>query len=280
MEKTKSRNSKKKCKVIGVVSFKGGVGKTSCTANLACALANMNKRVLAVDSNFSSPNLALNFGLLSPQITLRDALANKAKIEDAIHIHESNVHIIPGSPIFGKFNLNRFRESINRVRNLYDFILLDCSPSLNHELVASLMASDEILIVSTSDYPTLMSTMRAAKISKDKRVNVKGIILNRTRGRKFELSKQEIEEATGLPVIAVLPEDEKAIESSSNLMPILLYLPYRKISQEYRRIAALISNEEYIPETVLSKAKDFMTDRYSKYNAQFKDFLQKKFERQ
>lgn len=276
---TRNKNSKKKCKVLGVVSFKGGVGKTSCTANLACALAGLNKRVLAVDSNFSSPNLALNFGLLNPQITLRDALANKARIEDAIHIHESNVHIIPGSPIFGRFNPNRFREKINKVRNLYDFILLDCSPSLNHELVASLMASDEILIVSTSDYPTLMSTMRAAKISKDRRVNVRGIILNRTRGKEFELSKQEIEEATGLPVIATLPEDEKAIESSSNLMPILLYLPYRKISQEYRRIAALISNEEYMPETFLSRAKGFMTDRYARYNTQFRDFLQRKFDK-
>lgn len=274
IKKEKRKNSEKKCKVIGIVSFKGGVGKTSCTANLACALAKLNKKVLAVDSNFSSPNLGLNFGLLSPLVTLKDAITEKAGIEEAIHIHDSNVHIIPGSPFYEKFEAGRLRQEINKLKSLYEFVLLDCSPSLNHELVASLIACDELFIVSTSDYPTLIATMRAAKIAKDKKVNVKGIILNRIRGKKFELSKEEVEETTGLPVISILPEDEKVIESSANLIPLLVLSPYRKVSREYKKLAAVISGERYVPETLFTRMRDFIVD---KYDIQAKEFIRGKF---
>lgn len=266
----KPRRISKRCNVIGVVSFKGGVGKTSCAANLACALANLNKKVLVVDSNFSSPNLALHFGLVNPKITLKDVLSNKARIEDSIYIHNSNVHILPTAPLHSTLDVGKFKQSIDSLKKEYEFILLDCSPSLNNELVAALTASDEIVVVSTSDYPTLISTMRAAKISKENNVKVRGIILNRVRNKRFELSKKDIEEATGLPVIATLPEDEKAIESSANLMPLLLYSPYRKVADEYKRIAAILANSEYVPVSFWGRIKSIA----NKY--EFTNFFPKK----
>ncbi|MFH1249035.1 MAG: AAA family ATPase [archaeon] len=236
-------------RIISIVSFKGGVGKTSFAANLACALSSIKKKTIVVDSNFSSPHLALHFGLINPTSTLNDVLCKKSKIEDAIHIHESNVHIIPNYPSTMD-NPSLFKNEIKKLKCLYDYVILDCSPSFNNELIVSLGVSDEMIIVSTADYPSLVSTRWAAKIARAKNVNVRGIILNRVRNKKFEISKGDIEEATGLPVIATIPESMQALEASSMLMPVFVNNPYGNFAQNYKQIASIVAGEEYIADSM------------------------------
>ena len=130
-------------KVIGIIAIKGGVGKTSCSANLGAALAyEFNKRVLLVDANFSAPNLALHFGLADPEATLHDTLSNKANIGDAIYEYDKNLHIIPGSMLNEKINPFKLREKLHKLKDLYDVIIIDSSPNLNNEILATMLASD------------------------------------------------------------------------------------------------------------------------------------------
>ena len=73
-------------KIIGIISIKGGVGKTSVVIALGAAMANeFDKKVLLVDGNFSAPNLALHLGLINPEITLHHVLNNRANAENAIY---------------------------------------------------------------------------------------------------------------------------------------------------------------------------------------------------
>ncbi|MEK6860779.1 MAG: AAA family ATPase [Nanoarchaeota archaeon] len=233
-------------KVIGIIAIKGGVGKTSCSANLGAALAyEFNKRVLLVDANFSAPNLALHFGLADPEATLHDTLSNKAKIGDAIYEYDKNLHIIPGSMLNEKINPFKLREKLHKLKDLYDVIIIDSSPNLNNEILATMLASDELFVVTSPDFPTLSCTMHAVKVAKQRKTPISGLILNRTRNKGFELTLEDIEKNTGVPIVAVLKDDIKVLESVANTKPVVVHSPLSDVSIEYKKLAAAIVNEDY-----------------------------------
>ncbi|MFH1249028.1 MAG: AAA family ATPase [archaeon] len=245
-------------KVVGVMSFKGGVGKTTCTANIAASIAAMEKKVLAVDSNFSSPNLALNFGLINPENTLSEVLSGEIHVRQAIHTHYSGVNILPSPQRYSRMDLSSFKKNIDLLRKAYDYILLDCSPTINDELMIPLSACDSVILVSTPDYPTLLSTMLAAELVKEKEIPIHGLILNRKKGKKYEINEAEIEEATGVKVIGTLPEDSKVLEASYKLMPISVYAKNSPISREFKKIAAKLMNVSYKEIGFLDKLGSFI----------------------
>ena len=235
-----------KGKIIGVISLKGGVGKTTTVANLGSILAaEFKKKTLVVDANFSAPNLALHLGLVNPKVTIHDVLSNKAKIHEAIYQHEAGFHLIPSAYIYKKINPRALKHKIRHLREYYDMIFLDSSPNLNEEMLATMMASDELLVITSPDYPTLSTTLRAIRLAKQKRIPITGLILNRVRNKKFELSIKDIENAALVPVISVLPEDIKIPESVYYTTPVSLYRPRSGSAIEFRKLAANLIGEKY-----------------------------------
>ncbi|PIO01500.1 septum site-determining protein MinD, partial [Candidatus Pacearchaeota archaeon CG09_land_8_20_14_0_10_30_9] len=83
-------------KVIGILSLKGGVGKTSSVVSLGAALASFGKKVLLVDANFSAPNLGIHLNVINPDKTIHHVLNGDIPVEEAIHNLES-FDIIPAS---------------------------------------------------------------------------------------------------------------------------------------------------------------------------------------
>ena len=246
-------------KIIGVVSIKGGVGKTTVVANLATALAKeFGKKVLAVDANFTAPNLGIHVGVVNRENTLHDALKGKVDITKAIYGIDAGFDLVPAS-LLGGLNVDVFRlkRKLQPLKEKYDIILIDSSPNLNDEILATMIASDELLVVSSPDYPTLSCTMRAIKVAKNKRVPIAGLVLNRIRDKKFELSLQEIEEATEVPVIGWLPEDEKVLESLAETKPAVAFAPARDVSVEYKKLSACLIGESYKDKRLWSNVKNF-----------------------
>jgi septum site-determining protein MinD len=245
-------------KIIGIISLKGGVGKTSSVANLGSVLATeFNKKVLVVDANFSSPNLGLHLGLVDPEVSIHHVLSNKVKAHEAIFEHESGFHLIPGSYISKKISPMKLKNKIKHLKSYYDLILLDSSPNLNEEILASMAASDELFVVTSPDYPTLSTTMRAVKLAKQKRTPISGLILNRVRNRHYELNVKDIEEASNVPVVGILPEDEKVLESLYYTTPVSLHKPNAKSSTEFKKLAAKIIGESYQDPRLWSRVKSF-----------------------
>ena len=163
-------------KAIGIVSLKGGVGKTTTAVSLGYAMANLGKKVLVVDANFSAPNLGLHLNVVNPTITLQEVLERKAHLHEAIQT-VGNIDILPCA-IFGKFDINplKLKEVLALVKKKYDYILIDSSPALNNETVAAMVASDEIIVVTTSDVPTLSMTIKAISLAKKRGTPVLGLI--------------------------------------------------------------------------------------------------------
>lgn len=234
-------------KIIGVLSLKGGVGKTSSVVSLGAALAGFGKRVLLVDGNFSAPNLGLHLNIVDPQVTVHHVLNGDANPIDSIQKLE-NFDVMPAS-IFNSLNVNplKLKDKLNGLKRKYDVILIDSSPSLNEESLAVVLASDEVILVTTPDHSTLSTTLKSINSIKKKNTKIDGIILNRVRKKFFELSIDDIENTLEVPVLAVIPEDENMIKSLFEFKPSVIRRPKSKGSIEYKKLAAVLIGEKYKP---------------------------------
>jgi septum site-determining protein MinD len=232
-------------KVIGVISLKGGVGKTSSVVSLGSALAERGKKILLVDANFSCPNLGMHLNLIDPEVSMHHVLSGDMHIENAIHEVE-NFHVLPSS-IFPRKKIDslKLKEKLAGLKRKYDVIILDSSPALNEETLAVLLASEELYVVSTPDAPTLGMTMKAIKLAKSRGTPISGIILNKVHGKKFELSLKDIERTSEVPVMAVVPHDIRVLKSLSASVPFVRHHPESKGGVEYRKLAALIVGERF-----------------------------------
>ena len=129
-------------KTIGVLSIKGGVGKTSAVVALGDAISDFGKKVLLIDANFSSPNLGAHLKIIDPEKTLHDVLNRTARLKDAIQ-KSGNFDVLP-SKIFNKKTISplELKNKIKSLKNIYDIILIDSSPALNEESLAAMLDSD------------------------------------------------------------------------------------------------------------------------------------------
>ena len=265
-------------RVIGVISIKGGVGKTTTAVNLATVLANdFNKKVLLVDANYYSPTLNFHLGILDPINTLNDVLQNKIKIFDSVYKHNLNFHFIASSLISREIDPMKLRNQIKTIRSFYEIVILDSSPSLNNEMLSVMLSSDELLVVTTPDYATLSTTLKAVRVAKQKRIPISGLIINRVRGNKSELTLEDIEKTTGVHVLGVLPDEEKTLEAQNSLMPIANYAPKSEIAIEYKKLAAALINETFKDPRFFQNLKSVFSKNIGKHEINRELFKNKKF---
>ena len=145
--------------------------------------------------------------------------------------------ILPSSLGAGKINPYLLKEKVSSLKKLYDYIIIDSAPTLNDDMLATMLASDELLVVTSPDYPTLSATLHAVKVAKHRRTPISGLILNKVRGRRFELSINEIEEAAGVPVLCTIKDDVSVPASIAKTKPTPLYRSWAKSSRAYRKLA-------------------------------------------
>jgi MinD-like ATPase involved in chromosome partitioning or flagellar assembly len=241
----------KKGKVIGVISIKGGVGKTTVVSSLGSALAGQfGRKVLLVDGNITAPNLSLHLGMLGSGPTLHDVLYSQLPIYSAIRKSEHGFDVLASSLVpkknqAGRINPYKLHNRLSQVKHEYDYIIVDSSPNMNDEMLSTMIASDKLLVVTSPDFPTLSCTMHAIKVAKERKTPILGLVLNKVRGRGFELSVKDIEDSTGVPVLSVIRDDVRVLEALSRTMPSTAYSPKSDSTIEYNRLAAAIADEPY-----------------------------------
>ena len=232
-------------KVIGILSLKGGVGKTSSVISLGSCLAELGKKVLLVDCNFSAPNLGLALNVIDPEKTLHSVFERNAHMHEAIH-DLGKLHLIPAT-IFKEPKINplKLKDHLRYVKDKYDIILLDSSPALNDETLSVMLAADELIMVTTPDHVTLGTTLKAVQDAKQRGLNVIGIILNKVYGKRFELGIDEIERTVDVPVLAAIPHDIEAVKSVSLFKSWAERKPKSKGIIEYNKLAHALVGEKY-----------------------------------
>jgi septum site-determining protein MinD len=232
-------------KVVGVISLKGGVGKTSSVVSLGAALADIGKKILLVDGNFSAPNLGLHLDVIDPEKTIHHVLSDEIAMGEAVY-NLDNFDIIPASVFHGmSINPMKLKNKLRSLKNKYDLIILDSSPRLDDETLAVMSAADELLVVTTPDYSTLSMTLKSVSEAKRKGTPIVGLILNKVYDKKFELGLDDIERTAEVPVMAVIPHDVNILRSQAYFTPHVYSKPKSVSAVEYKKLAAILAGEKY-----------------------------------
>jgi septum site-determining protein MinD len=238
----------KKTRKIGIISGKGGVGKTTVTANLGAILAKkFKKNVAIVDCNLTTSHLSLSLGMYYCPITLNHVLRGETEIKNAMYSHPSGMKIVPASIRLGELvgvDSSKLRNVIRKLHKEADIILLDSSPGLGKEALSTIKASNEIIFVTNPNLPAVTDVIKCKDIIKSFKKKPIGVVLNMITKARYELSKKEVEILTELPVIASIPHDKNVHKSLAERSPLVMHRPWSSASKEMIRFAGWLVGEE------------------------------------
>lgn len=226
-------------RIIGILSAKGGVGKTTTAINLGVALVDLGKDVVAVDANLSASNLGLHLGMLKTPQTLNDYVRGRVKsLSEILYTHPSGMKVIPSTislDLLEDAQLDRFKKLLKTVEA--DFILVDSAPGLNVESLMALDACDEIIVVTTPEIPSLTNAYRTINVAHQKDIKVLGVVLNRVKKRESEVTVEDVEHTCKEEVIQQVPDDPAVQESMTLGIPVIRYDPLAPSSQSFAELA-------------------------------------------
>lgn len=245
-------------KTISFANQKGGVGKTTSAINIASAIGISGKKILLIDCD-PQGNATSGVGIRKSRIqaTIYDVLIGRCRASDAIIQTEyKNLSIIPSGMDLAAAELeladiekrqNRLKDPLSEVSDNYDYILIDCPPSLGMLTVNALTASDGVVIPMQCEYFSLeglsqiMMTIKQVKKLYNPMLTLTGILVTMYNGR-LNLSLQVLDElkkhyADKLFSVAI-NRNVRLSEAPSYGAPIQYYDKYAKGSSDYDKIAA------------------------------------------
>ena len=227
-------------RIITIVSGKGGVGKTTTAINLGAALNKLNREVIIVDANLNTPNIGVHLGAPIVPVTLNHVLKGKANIEEAIYEHSSGTKIIPSSlsvKELSKSNAKKLPEIVKELKKFSDFIILDTAAGFGPEVMASLEAGEEIIVVTIPEMPAVTDALKTVKVAKDMNKEVKGVIVTRHKNAKYEMPLSSIKSMLETRIIGVVPEDSSVQKALTKRDAVIHTHPRSKVSKKYIEIA-------------------------------------------
>mgnify|MGYP002545482792 CR=1 FL=1 len=251
-------------KIIAVVNQKGGVGKTTTAVNLAAGVGIAGKKVLLVDAD-PQGNSTSGFGINKKEVktTSYELLIGTGKLENAIVKTEyKNVDVVPSSMDLAAAEVDlieiehreaQLKMTLAASRDSYDYIFIDCPPSLGLLTINSLTAVDSVLIPIQCEFyalegvSQLMSTIDLVKKSMNKKLEIQGVILSMFDGRT-NLSIQVVEEVKKYfkqkVYATVIPRNVRLAEAPSYGLPIMEYDPKSMGAKAYMEFAEeFLANE-------------------------------------
>ena len=244
-------------KVISIANQKGGVGKTTTAVNLATVLALKNKKVLMIDADpQGNATSGLGFNKEQTFSTYEVLIDENLELLNAVQVSQiKNLDICPANINLAGAEIQlaamisreyRLKKKIEDIKDKYDFILIDCPPSLGLITLNALTASDSVLIPVQCEYYALeglgelVKTINLVKMSTNKELFIEGAVLTMYDIRT-NLSNQVVSEVNkyfgGKVYKNVIPRNIKLSEAPSYGMPITMYDPKSKGSKAYEKVA-------------------------------------------
>lgn len=251
--------------VIAVISGKGGVGKTTTTANVGLGIANNNKKCVVVDFDIGQRNLDMILGLenrvvydmvqvMDEEVTLKQALI-KSKMND-------NLHFLAASQTKDKTALqsDKIFNLITSLKADFDYVILDAPAGIESGYEHTIEFADTAIIVVNPEVSSIRDADRAIGILDSKSQKVKDglevnkhLIINRIDPKMVQsgemLSSEDIIDILSIPLIGKVPEDRGIIDASNQGKPIILD-KNSAAGQAYKRISARLCGQDVALEDV------------------------------
>lgn len=259
---------------ISVVNQKGGVGKTTTTVNLGAALAEKGKKVLLIDIDAQS-NLSTHLGLgvkedltemaevsKGPEWTVYDVLKGTKRIQDVVIKRSANLDVVPSSLLLSAADLELggvvgrellLKRAIDKVREQYDVILIDCPPTLGLLSLNALAAVDQVIVPVQSEYLALhgvrqlLDTIDQVRSVYNQNLIVGGVLicLHDSRKRLARAVADTIRNYFGDLVFAtVIRENVALAEAPAKGQTIFEYLPKSPGAEDYLALSEEVLNVE------------------------------------
>lgn len=239
-------------RVIVITSGKGGVGKTTITANLGTAIAQLGNKVCLIDADFGLRNLDLLLGLEQRVVyTIIDVLAGECSLEKALvrDKRTEGLHLLPAAQNRNKEAISpeQMKDIISKLSSSFDFVLVDCPAGIEGGFRNAIAAANEALIVTTPEVAAVRDADRVVGLLESEDMKSIRLIVNRLRPEMVQMdemiSVEDIVDLLVVPLIGIVPDDKRIITSSNRGEPLVLSpepsLPSLAIKNVARRLQGL-----------------------------------------
>jgi septum site-determining protein MinD len=218
-------------KAITVTSGKGGVGKTTTTANLGIALARLGKKVVVMDADIGLRNLDVIMGLENRIVyDLVDVVEGRCKLRQSMIKHKRfpELYLIPAAQTRDKTAVSpsNMIEIADRLRPVFDYILIDSPAGIERGFRNAIAPADEVLIITNPEVSAVRDADRIIGLIEAENKGPAQLIINRAKPdmiRKGQmLSADDVTDILAIKLIGIVPEDESVIPASNSGVPVTL----------------------------------------------------------
>ncbi|RST76206.1 septum site-determining protein MinD [Siminovitchia acidinfaciens] len=259
---------------IVITSGKGGVGKTTTSANLGTALALQGKKVCLIDTDIGLRNLDVVLGLENRIIyDLVDVVDGRCKPHQAIvkdKRFEDKLFLLPAAQTSDKTAVTpeQMKTLVGDLKQDYDYVLIDCPAGIEQGFKNAVAGADKAVVVTTPEISAVRDADRIiGLLEKEENIEPPKLIINRIRNRMMKegevLDVDEITQHLSIDLLGIVQDDEEVIKSSNQGEPIALN-PNSKASIAYRNIARRILGES-VPLQSLEDDKQGMLARIKQF---------------
>lgn len=256
--------------VIVITSGKGGVGKTTSSANIGTGLAKLDKSVLMIDTDIGLRNLDVVMGLENRIVyNLVDVIEGECRLKQALikDRHYPNLQLLPSAQTKDKSAVRpeQMIKLINGLKKNFDYIILDCLAGIEQGFRNAIAAADRALVVTTPEVSAIRDADRIIGLLEEKGIRRNHLIVNRLRPELVKrgdmMSAQDIIDLLGVPLIGVIPDDEAVIVATNQGQSLIEgeTLP----GQAYRNIVRRIAGED-VPYLDLNRHGGFLSRLFGK----------------
>ena len=239
-------------KAITVTSGKGGVGKTTATANIAVALASMGQKVTCIDSDIGLRNLDVVMGLENRIVyDLVDIVEERCRPRQAMIRDKrfENLFLIPAAQTRDKNAVSQkdMNKLVEELREEMDWVLIDSPAGIEHGFRNAIAPADEILIVTNADVSAVRDADRIIGIIEAEQKGPPKLIINRIKPQMIKrgdmINTDDVLELLAIKLLGVVPEDEQVIVSTNIGRPIVLDEKSRA-GQAFKNIARRLMGDD------------------------------------